>query len=90
MSLSKIDLEIRRRTGTDVEKKQAESLAPLLENHHLLLVTLLLLNATAMEILPLALDKVVPEFVAILLSVTLVLFMGEIIPAALMTGTFLY
>lgn len=46
----------------------------------------MLWNATAMEILPLYLNKLVPEFVAILLSVTLVLFVGEIIPSAIMTG----
>jgi metal transporter CNNM len=54
--------------------------------HHLLLVSLLLWNAAANEILPLYLSNLVPEFVAIILSITLVLFIGEIIPAAVMTG----
>ena len=51
-----------------------------------MLVTLLLLNACAMEALPLALDKLVPAWAAIVCSVTGVLFFGEIIPQALCTG----
>jgi hypothetical protein len=42
-----------------------------------LLVTLLLANAAAMEALPIFLDKMVPEWLAIILSVTAVLFFGE-------------
>ena len=36
--------------------------------------------------MPLFLDKLVPEAAAVLISVTLVLFCGEIIPAAIFTG----
>jgi metal transporter CNNM len=36
---------------------------PLVKKHHLLLVTLLLANAAAMETLPIFLDKVVPTWV---------------------------
>ena len=59
---------------------------PLIEKHHLLLVSLLLWNATASEALPVFLGTLVPGWLAIVLSVTLVLFVGEIIPAAVMTG----
>jgi len=55
-------------------------------NHHYLLVTLLVLNATANEALPLFLDKLVPAWLACLLSVTMVLIFGEIIPSAIFTG----
>lgn len=55
-------------------------------NQHYLLVTLLLLNATANEALPLFLDRLVPSWMACLLSVTVVLFFGEIIPSAVFTG----
>ena len=42
-------------------------------------MTLLLSNAAAMEALPIFLDKICPSpLVAILLSVTLVLFFGEV------------
>jgi metal transporter CNNM len=88
LSLNALDIEILKRTGSEVERRQAASLVPLISRHHLLLVTLLLINATAMEMLPLALDKLVPEFVAIILSVTLILFVGEILPAAVMTGPY--
>lgn len=55
-------------------------------NEHYLLVTLLLANATANEALPLFLDKLVPAWLACILSVTVVLFFGEIIPSAIFTG----
>jgi metal transporter CNNM len=45
-----------------------------------MLVTLLLCNAAAMEALPLSLDKLLPAYAAIIVSVTGVLFFGEIIP----------
>jgi len=47
------------------------------KRHHLLLVTLLMANALAMEALPLVLDRMVPSWAAVLLSVTAVLFFGE-------------
>jgi len=39
-----------------------------------------------MEALPLSLDKLLPEWAAIVVAVTAVLFFGEIIPQALCTG----
>lgn len=68
------------------EKKSAAAILPLVLKHHLLLVTLLLLNSIANEALPLFLDQVVPSWLAVILSVTLVLFFGEIIPSAFFTG----
>ena len=50
---------------------------PLVKRHHLLLVTLLIGNALAMEALPIFLDRIVHPALAILLSVTAVLFFGE-------------
>lgn len=67
------------RTGTCTNKLDPS-------NQHYLLVTLLLLNATANEALPLFLDQLVPGWLACLLSVTVVLFFGEIIPSAIFTG----
>lgn len=55
-------------------------------NQHCLLVTLLLTNAAANEALPLFLDRLVPSWLAIILSVTVVLLFGEIAPSALFTG----
>jgi dolichol kinase len=86
---------------------------PIIRRHHILLVTLLLSNAIAMEALPLALvrvgfcvqqalvslslarvlisalapraprqDKIAGGLLAIIISVTAVLFFGEVIPVA--------
>jgi len=53
---------------------------------HVLLVTLLLTNASANEALPLFLDRLVPSWLAIILSVSVVLIFGEIVPSAIFTG----
>ena len=81
-----LDLRIKEVAGTAKEKKQARAVIPLIQDHHRLLVTLLLLNAASNEALPLFLDQIVPGYVAIILSVTLVLFFGEIIPSAIFSG----
>lgn len=70
----------------DQDQKAASRVLPLLKDHHKLLVTLLLLNSIANEALPIFLDQVVPSLIAVLLSVTCVLFFGEIFPSALFTG----
>jgi len=51
------------------------------------LVTLLLINASALETLPIYLDKLVPSVWAIIISVTCVLWVGEILPMAVCTGS---
>jgi hypothetical protein len=70
-------------SGTATERRQAALILPVVRRHHLLLVTLLLANALCMEALPLLLDQVASPAVAIAVSVTAVLFFGEIIPQAL-------
>jgi len=55
----------------------------LVNRRHLLLVTLLVSNAVAMEALPIFLDILMSPVAAIIISVTAVLFFGEIIPQAL-------
>lgn len=67
------------------DQRRAEALTPLLQRHHWLLVSLLIVNAVAMEALPIFLDALVPSYAAIIISVTLVLIFGEIIPQALCT-----
>ena len=79
-------MEIKARSGTEEEKKYSAKLIPIITRHHLLLVTLMLWNASATEALPIFLAALVPEYVAIIISVTLVLFVGEIIPASILTG----
>ena len=87
LSLDPLMLLIKMRAGaTPQERAQAEQLLPIVKQHHLLLVTLLLLNSMANEALPLFLEVLVSPVVAVILSVTLVLFFGEIIPSAVFTG----
>jgi metal transporter CNNM len=75
-----------RAAESPVEREQARTLLPIIQQHHRLLVTLLLMNAVANEALPIFLEALVPPSVAVLVSVTLVLFFGEIIPSAIFTG----
>ncbi|KAF7837228.1 DUF21 domain-containing protein [Senna tora] len=83
MSLGLVDLEILQRSGSPAEKKQAAAILPVVQKQHQLLVTLLLCNAAAMEALPIYLDKLFNQYVAIILSVTFVLAFGEVIPQAI-------
>ncbi|KEH26160.1 DUF21 domain plant protein [Medicago truncatula] len=83
MSLSLVDLEILERSGSPSQKKQAAIILPVVKKQHQLLVTLLLCNAVSMEALPLYLDKLFNQVLAIILSVTFVLFFGEVIPQAI-------
>eukprot|EP00397_Hematodinium_sp_SG-2012_P021873 GEMP01022628.1.p1 GENE.GEMP01022628.1~~GEMP01022628.1.p1 ORF type:complete len:479 (+),score=94.54 GEMP01022628.1:63-1499(+) len=98
VSLEEFDMELLLHTQEsdlpDAEEKDilkrekwcAQRIAPIIADHHLLLVTLLLLNACANEALPVFLSNIVPSWAAIIVSVTIVLFFGEIIPSALFTG----
>uniref|UniRef100_A0A7S0E099 CNNM transmembrane domain-containing protein n=1 Tax=Hanusia phi TaxID=3032 RepID=A0A7S0E099_9CRYP len=85
MSLDAMNIAIIEASGTDNERKYASAIKPLIQNRHLLLVTLLIGNATAMEALPIFLDRLVPNYMAIILSVTFVLAFGEILPQAVFT-----
>ena len=87
LSLDITKLEIKLILGTNHEKEAINLILPLIKRHHLLLVTLLLFNAISNETLPIFLGEIVPNYIAILLSVSLVLFFGEIIPSALFTGS---
>lgn len=64
-SIDQLELEIKQRVGTPKEKKYAKALLPILNRRHLLLVTLLLFNASAAESLPLFLGARVRLSVAI-------------------------
>ncbi|CAK7338734.1 unnamed protein product [Dovyalis caffra] len=82
MSLSVVDLEVLIKAGHGQERKNAEKILPIVKNQHLLLCTLLIGNALAMEALPIFLDALLPAWGAILISITLILAFGEIIPQA--------
>jgi metal transporter CNNM len=80
MSLSLMDLEVLSKSGRPKDRKYAAKIMPVVKNQHLLLCTLLICNALAMEALPIFLDSLVTAWGAVLISVTLILMFGEIIP----------
>ncbi|PPR92565.1 hypothetical protein GOBAR_AA28110 [Gossypium barbadense] len=69
LTLSLVDLEVLAMSA---------KILPVVRKQHLLLSTLLLCNAAAMEALPIFLDSLVTAWGAILISVTLILLFGEI------------
>jgi metal transporter CNNM len=86
LSLDTMKLKIKRAVGSIEERKAADVVLRILDNHHLLLCTLLIFNSAANEALPIFLDSLVPSYAAIILSVTLVLICGEVLPTAVFTG----
>lgn len=85
MSLGLVDLEVLIKAGKTQDRRHASKIFPVVKNQHLLLCTLLIGNSLAMESLPIFLDKLVGPLVAVLLSVTLILMFGEILPQAICT-----
>ncbi|OIV89801.1 hypothetical protein TanjilG_30550 [Lupinus angustifolius] len=85
MSLGLVDLEVLIKSGPPKDRIHAAKIYPVVKNQHLLLCTLLIGNSLAMETLPIFLDALVPPWAAILLSVTLILMFGEILPQAICT-----
>lgn len=86
LSIDMLILEIKLISGTEQEKVYANKIKKIISDHHWILVTLLLCNAFACEAMPILLDKLVNEMMAIVISVTVLLFVGEIVPQALCTG----
>jgi metal transporter CNNM len=88
MGVDQVALKLKLESGTSTEKIQAERVLPLLQDHHKLLVTLLLANAMALETLPLVIDSVMGEIPAVIFSVLLTIAFSEIIPQALCIGEY--
>ncbi|XP_038882680.1 DUF21 domain-containing protein At4g33700-like isoform X3 [Benincasa hispida] len=91
MSMSLVEIEVLAKSGKPSHRKHAvwqslinmtARILPVVRRQHLLLCTLLICNAAAMEALPIFLDSLVTAWGAILISVTLILLFGEIIPQA--------
>ncbi|PAA57531.1 hypothetical protein BOX15_Mlig009042g1 [Macrostomum lignano] len=85
LSLDLLSLKVLSDSGTGETKRFAKRLFPIIRQHHWLLVTLLLGNAACVEAMPIFLDRVSDPVTAVLVSVTAVLFFGEVIPQALCT-----
>jgi metal transporter CNNM len=86
LSINPLELKVKLETGSETDKIASKRILPIVNDHHILLVTLLLFNACANESLPIFLDALVPSWLSIVLSVTLVLICGEIVPSAIFTG----
>lgn len=86
LSIDALDLEMKLANGTELEKHKCKRVLGIISQHHTLLVTLLVANAIAMETLPIFLNDIFGSFLAVLMSVVLVLIFGEILPQALCTG----
>ena len=79
LTLDPLDLRIKMRAALDpTEKEAAASIYPIVNQNHRLLVTLLVMNSLAYECLPLFLDKLMPTWMTIIFSVTLLLVFGEV------------
>ena len=77
LSLDMLSLKVLQKGGKPRERTYSKQILRLVKNHHLLLVTLLLANAIAVEAMPIFLSKITYEYVAIIVSVTAVLVFGE-------------
>ena len=86
LSVDDLSLELKTTTGTEQEKEYAAKVLPILSNRHWLLCTLLLMNSFANEAMPVFLDRIFNHFTAVVISVTLLLVFGEVIPQALCTS----
>lgn len=78
-SIDHLLLEIAAKKDPDVAKS-AKKIFAVINQHHWMLVTLLLVNALALETLPIFLNKAVSELAAIVFSVIGVVIVGEVLP----------
>ena len=81
-SIDVMYLRVQSTTGSESDKRRATKLLSLLERQHLTLVTLLISNASVMTALPIFLERLLDPVTALVVSVTAVLFFGEVIPQA--------
>jgi len=87
LSLDPLELSIKQRASKNqMEREYCRKILPMIEDHHRLLTSLLLLNSIANESMPLFLHQLVPSYWSAIISVCLVLLFGEVIPTAILTG----
>lgn len=87
LTLDVMDLQILERVSKDEDERMyAKEILPIVKERHLLLVTMLLIDSLAYESLPIFLEALVPGWLAVLLSSTLILVFGEILPSGIFTG----
>lgn len=88
MSLDPLILGVKARTAdTEMERKCAMRLLPFVQNKNLVLVSVLLVNCGTNEALPIFMDALLENpLLTVILSLTVVLVVGEILPSAYFTG----
>lgn len=87
LSLDYKELQTKLRSGNAKEKSHAAMIMPAIKRHHLLIVTLMIWNIVAIIALPFFLSNLVPDYLAFIISVVLVVIVGQIIPALILKGT---
>ncbi|XP_061360435.1 DUF21 domain-containing protein At2g14520-like [Gastrolobium bilobum] len=83
LSFSQVDLEVLVKAGQPQIQKNAAKIMSVVKNEHLLLCTLLIAKSVALEGVSAFMEKMFPEWVAVLISATLLGVVAEIIPQAL-------
>lgn len=82
LSLDKASLEILAEAGEDDEKRYARSIIPLRKDGNLLLCTLLIGNVIVNSYMSILLADITSGIVGLLVSTSLIVIFGEIIPQA--------
>ncbi|MED6122375.1 hypothetical protein PIB30_039122 [Stylosanthes scabra] len=83
LSFSQVDLEVLLKAGQPHIQKNAAKIMPIIKNEHLLLSALLIAKSLALEGVSVSVEKMFPEWIAVLISATLLGITAEIIPQAL-------
>lgn len=81
-SIDRLFLRVLTTTGTPKERVQAASLLRVLKLQHWTLVALVLMNSIFVMTLPILLEAMFDEVTALIVSITAVLFVGEVVPLA--------
>lgn len=81
-SIDSIFLRVWSTAGDEEQKRMAKVLMKFFNRYHWTLVSLVLFNCSCMMTLPIVLDSLVEPITALILSITVVLFVGEVIPLA--------
>lgn len=86
MGIDSTALRCKLRDPDRTQRERARKILHVTADRHWLLITLLLANTAANEALPLVLDRIFPEVVAVVVSIAGVLVFGEVLPMSLLTG----
>jgi metal transporter CNNM len=88
MCLDPLILGVKARTAdTEAERRSATALLPFVQHKNLVLVSVLLVNCGVNESLPIFLEALIDNpLLTVILSLTVVLVVGEILPSAYFTG----